>query len=76
MKTFVLKFSNGREIRRMLPDQQYPDEIFAMMAGERYAPLVFQQHWNEVKDQAQWEIMVYSREGHMLMKEPFSAITR
>lgn len=72
----MLKFGNGREVRRMLPDQQYPDEIYAMMAGQRWAPLVFKQHWNEVKDQTQWEIIVYSCEGRMLIKEPFSVISR
>jgi hypothetical protein len=69
----MLKFTNGSDIRRMLPDQQYPDEIYAMMAGQRYAPLVFKQPWNKVKDQAQWEIIVCSPEGHTLIKVPVSA---
>jgi hypothetical protein len=73
MKTFILRFTNGKEIRRLCPAEQYPDEIYAMMHGQRLAPLVFKQPWNMVEDQTQWQITVHSNEGHLLIREPFAA---
>jgi hypothetical protein len=72
MKTFLLKFTNGRETRHLVPAQQYPDEIYAMMAAERYAPLVFRQHWNKVPDTTRWEMAVHSADGSVVLRQPFS----
>ena len=53
---FVVEFDNGVDRRSTVIEQ--PDEIFALMYGQREAPGAFSQPWNQVADQRKWKVVV------------------